>query len=176
MQKMKTVFVIDRATHRATQEVQLDWVMRGEGRATIKFDGTSVAVIGGKLFKRYDAKNGKSPPEGAIPCEEHPDPKTGHWPHWVPVIEGDPSSRHHLEAFDGQPDGTYELVGPKVQGNRYGLDHHEMWRHGSVEVDIERTPEAMVEWLHQNQHEGIVFHHPDGRMGKLRRKDFGIKW
>ena len=29
------------------------------GIATIKLDGACCAVIGGKLYKRYDAKNGK---------------------------------------------------------------------------------------------------------------------
>lgn len=177
MQKMKTVFVIDRSTHRATDDVQIDWVLNGEGRATIKFDGTSCMIRDGKLFRRYDAKNGKSPPEGAIPCEPAPDPKTGHWPHWVEVEIADPASRWHVEAFDGEfEDGTYELVGPKIQGNRYGLDRHELWRHGSVEVEVERTRDALLAWLLENEHEGLVFHHPDGRMAKVRRKDFGIRW
>lgn len=178
MQKMKTVFVIDRETRKATDEVQVEWVINGEGTATIKHDGTSCMVRDGKLFKRYDAKNGKSAPEGAIPCEPAPDPKTGHWPHWVEVDPADPASRWHAEAFAGGhfEDGTYELVGPKVQGNRYGLTRHELWKHGSVVVEVERTLEALVDWLRANNHEGLVFHHPDGRMAKVRRKDFGIRW
>ena len=54
------------------------------GIATVKIDGCCCAIINGELYKRYDAKKGKSPPEGAIPCDE-PDPVTGHWPHWVKV-------------------------------------------------------------------------------------------
>lgn len=177
MQKMKTVFVIDRDTRKATDKVQVEWVINGEGTATIKHDGTSCMVRDGKLFKRYDAKNGKAAPEGAIPCEPSPDPKTGHWPHWVEVDASDPASRWHAEAFVGHhEDGTYELVGPKVQGNRYGLTRHELWKHGRDVVVVERTREALLDWLHANDHEGLVFHHPDGRMAKVRRKDFGIRW
>ena len=60
------------------------WVLDGEGEATIKYDGACCALLNGKFYKRYDAKRGKQPPEGAIPCCP-PDPVTGHWPHWVPV-------------------------------------------------------------------------------------------
>lgn len=178
MKKMKTVFVIDRATRRATDEVQVQWVMDGEGWATIKFDGTCCKIEDGVLFRRYDAKRGKTPPEGFVPCEPTPDAVTGHWPGWVEVDPTDPACKWHVEAFggDGFVDGTYELVGPKVQGNRYGLARHELWRHGESVVTVPRDKEAMVRWLEENEQEGLVFHHPDGRMAKIRRKDFAIRW
>ena len=47
-----------------------EWVMAGEGVATRKYDGTACAVINGELYKRYDAKQGKEPPPGAIPCAD----------------------------------------------------------------------------------------------------------
>ncbi|KQW84051.1 RNA ligase 1 family protein [Brevundimonas sp. Root1279] len=177
MQKMKTVFVMDRTTHRATSEAYAQWVIDGEGRATIKHDGTSCLIEGGKLFKRFDAKKGRRPPDGWVPCEPAPDPKTGSWPGWVPVDMNDSASIWHAEAFEpGLADGTYELVGPKVQGNRYGLVRHQLWRHGCAEVEVGRTMEDMIAWLEANDHEGLVFHHPDGRMAKVRRKDFGLRW
>lgn len=177
MKKMQTVFVIDRAARCATFEVQAQWVLDGEGRATVKHDGTSCLVEGGELFKRYDAKKGKTPPEGFRAAEPAPDPVTGHWPGWVPVRADDPADKWHVQAFsDDLPDGTYELVGPKVQGNRYGLDRHELWRHGREEVEVGRTREAIERWLRDHEAEGLVFHHPDGRMAKIRRKDFGLKW
>ena len=51
-----------------------------QGIATVKFDGSCCAIINDELYKRYDAKKGKQPPVGAIPCCD-PDPVTGHWPH-----------------------------------------------------------------------------------------------
>jgi hypothetical protein len=93
------------------------------------------------------------------------------------VGASDPATKWHRQAFDADlPDGTYELVGPKVQSNRYGLDTHQLWRHGSVIVEVERTREALIEWLATHDEEGLVFHHPDGSMAKIRRKDFGLRW
>lgn len=177
MKKMKTVFIIDRNTHRATEVVQEPWVLAGEGIATVKHDGTSCMIEDGRLFKRFDAKRGRQLPEGFQPCEAEPDGFTGHWPGWVPVDETAPADRYHVEAFrENLEDGTYELVGPKVQGNRYGLTQHELWKHGSEVVIVERTLGALVQWLEDHEAEGLVFHHEDGRMAKLRRKDFGLKW
>lgn len=177
MKKIQTVFVIDRTTRRATDQVQVQWVADGEGTATIKHDGTSCMIKDGVLHRRLDAKRGRIPPAGWVACEPEPDPVTGHWPGWLPVDADDPACRWHIEAFDGTlEDGTYELVGPKVQGNRYGLAAHALWRHGSVVVEVMRTREAILTWLSAHEHEGLVFHHPDGRMAKVRRKDFGIRW
>lgn len=177
MQKIKTVFVIDRETHRATETVYADWVLEGEGHATIKWDGTSVRIKDGVMYKRYDAKHGKIPPVGFEPAEDKPDPVTGHWPGWVKISETAPEDKYHREAFGGDlEDGTYELVGPKIQGDLYKLDRHELVRHGAEIVEVERTREGILEWLTTHEHEGLVFHHPDGRMAKIRKKDFGLPW
>ena len=55
----------------------MEWVLSGEGIATEKMDGSCCAIIDGIFYKRYDAKRGKKPPVGAIPCCE-PDEITGH--------------------------------------------------------------------------------------------------
>src|SRR3990167_7568687 len=75
-----------------------EWVLKGEGRATRKWDGTCCMVRGGKLYKRYDAKAGKTPPPGFEPAQEAPDPVSGHWPGWLLVGDG-PDDRWHREAF-----------------------------------------------------------------------------
>ena len=193
------MFRIDRNTKIATSDImdQATWVLMGEGVATIKFDGTAALVREGSLWKRYDRRPEKrflrqlksdpafqitpdmfkpAPPQFEA-CESTPDEKTGHWPGWVPVGDG-PEDRWFREAWrheEFQP-GTYELVGPKVQNNRYQLERHELWRHGSKTVELERTFEAIKAWLELNPHEGLVFHHPDGRMAKIRRKDFQLDW
>lgn len=87
MKKIPTLFIRNFNGHQITgisEEVipAFEWVLQGEGTATIKYDGSCCAIIDGELYKRYDAKKGMNPPEGAIPCCE-PDPVTGHWPHWV---------------------------------------------------------------------------------------------
>jgi hypothetical protein len=159
-----------------------EWVLAGEGVATRKWDGTSCMVRDGQLYKRYDAKAGKTPPAGWEPCEEAPDEHTGHWPGWLPVGDG-PDDRWHREAlaeFDGvvpDGDGTYELCGPKVQGNPEHLDCHRLIPHGDYGLlDAPRTFDAIRAYLGEAPIEGIVWYHPDGRMVKIKRRDFGLPW
>lgn len=152
-----------------------EWVVAGEGIATRKWDGTSCLWQAGKLYKRYDAKHGKTPPAGFVAAQK-PDPVTGHWPGWL-LVTDKPEDRWHAEAvveFDG-PDGTYELIGPKVQGNPEGVTMHILVRHGAHELpDAPRSFDGLREYLRTANIEGIVWHHPDGRMVKIKTKDFGF--
>jgi hypothetical protein len=149
-----------------------EWVLAGEGVATPKFDGTCARVAGGALFKRYDAQKGRTPPAGFEAAQE-PGPVSGHWPGWLPVGDG-PEDRWFREAFDPSlADGTYELCGPKVQGNPEGFERHVLVRHGAELLpDAPRSFDAIRAWLEGRAIEGIVWHHPDGRMVKIKRKDF----
>lgn len=84
MKKISTLFKKDpNDLSRVINEVDPanEWVIRGEGFPTRKWDGTACAVINQELYKRYDVKKGRPVPNGAIPCQE-PDAITGHWPHW----------------------------------------------------------------------------------------------
>ncbi len=158
-----------------------EWVQRAEGAATVKIDGTSCLVRDGKLYKRYDAKKGKTPPSNFEPAQDEADEVTGHWPGWIPVGDG-PEDKLHREAFENSyklHDGTYELIGPKVQGNPYHmLGKHELTRHGAWLFDIEppRTFNALKEWFSVTTVEGIVWHHPNGEMVKIKRRDFCLEW
>jgi hypothetical protein len=153
-----------------------EWVIAGEGIATRKWDGTCCMVRDGKLFKRYDVKKGRTPPQGFEPAQA-PDETTGHWPGWVPVGDG-PEDVYHREAWSTQgqiEDGTYELCGPKVQSNAEEFNHHVLIRHGELPEDAPRTFVALRVWLATAGIEGVVWHHPDGRMVKIKAKDFGLR-
>jgi hypothetical protein len=161
-----------------------EWVTAGEGKAYFKFDGTACLVKDGKLFARYDAKKGKIPPQGAIPCQE-PDLVTGHWPHWVQVTSENPAYKYHWAAFKTYneimkiEDGTYELCGPHFQANPHNLDHDSFFPHigQSLIVNVpDRSFESIKKILEALNFEGLVFHHPDGRMAKIRRDHFGLDW
>ena len=172
-----------------TPNPECDWVFRGEGVATVKYDGTSCMVKDGVLYKRYDVKQGKTAPEGFIPAQE-PDMVTGHWPGWVLVSERAPEDKWHREAWltclqeqygDCLEDGTYELIGPKLQGNPYMLDRHEFRAHGAEVIPepgvfVLRGIEGIRLFLSWKPIEGIVYHHPDGRMAKIKAKDLDIQW
>ena len=71
---------------------------------------------------------------------------------------------------------TYELVGPKLSGNPYNLEKHELWEHGNTVIEVpDRTYEGMKALMESMENEeGVVFHHPDGRMCKVRRKDYNL--
>lgn len=155
-----------------------EWVAAGEGIATRKHDGTCCMVRDGKLWKRYDAKKGKTPPLGFEAAQE-PDPVTGHHPGWLPVGD-DAGDQWHREAWNSAgghlQDGTYELIGPKVQGNPEGRPTHTLIAHGcEVLNDAPRTFDELKAYLTGKNIEGIVWHHPDGRMVKIKTRDFGMK-
>lgn len=160
---------------------QNEWVFKDKGvKATRKWDGAACAIINGHLYKRYDAKKGKTPPEFAIPCQD-PDPITGHWPHWVLCDHLKPEDKYFIRAWINSgytEDGTYEFVGPKSQGNPEKLTENTLVRHGADDLDLTLGIygyEDFKQYLLTVDIEGIVFHHPDGRMCKLRKSDYGIK-
>lgn len=162
---------------------EMEWVLDGEGYATVKLDGACCAIIDGELYKRYDAKNGKKPPEGAIPCCD-PDPVTGHWPHWVKVDANNPADKWFVEAWNNtvpkidldHMDGTYEAVGPHFQGNPYNLERDILWAHGNIVVPVDRSFEGIKEYLSKNYLEGIVFWKDGEPKCKIKRSDFGFSW
>ena len=164
----------------------MEWVLDGQGVATVKWDGACCAVIDGEFYKRYDAKQGKTPPEGAIFCCD-PDPVTGHWPHWVPIHEDDPADQWFIAAMNGYKgslllrnqeltDGTYEAIGPHFQGNPYKIATDTLVPHGDDPVIVERTFDGIRNFLTANAIEGLVFWKDDEPQCKIKRKDFGIPW
>lgn len=155
-----------------------EWVQNGEGIATRKYDGTCCMVQDGLIYARYDVKKGKTKPDGFIPAQD-PDPVTGHWPGWVKATTNPQQYKYHLEAFkEGwHVNGTYELCGPKIQANPEGYEKHTLVPHMQAEkyIDCPRTYNELKEWLADKDIEGIVWHHQDGRMVKIKKKDFGMK-
>lgn len=164
----------------------MEWVLEGKGIATIKMDGSCCAIIGGELYKRYDAKHGKKPPEGAIPCCP-PDPITSHHPHWVKVDPDAPADKWFVEAFNNAfhdsitegrslPNRTYEAVGPHFNGNPHNYRTDTLIPHGCHSVHVERTFEGIRQYLAENNVEGLVFWLNNEPMCKIKRSDFGFEW
>lgn len=180
MKKIPTLFERDWNGDRSRVLPQVhagcEWVLAGEGVATRKLDGTCCMIRDGKLYKRRELRPGDKEP----PLFERPDhdEETGKTVGWVPCDIG-AADKWHMEAFSEEPnwpDGTYELIGPKVQGNPEEWSGHQLIRHGSImEDDVPRTFDGLAEWLAEQDIEGIVFHHPDGRMAKIKLRDFGYR-
>jgi hypothetical protein len=209
MKKIKSLFKRDYEGTRLVYDEVVpgsEWVLAGEGFATLKIDGTCCLVRDGHLYKRYDRKLTKSawrrkkkghpgpwgvsdfkpaPPSWEA-AEAKPNQHTGHWPGWVLVGDG-PEDKWHREAWEWErerrdgcvpPDGTYELVGPKVQGNPYEAERHQLWRHGKPFVGEQppRDFEGLKQWFETRIIEGIVWWRDDGCMVKIKRRDFGLPW
>ena len=190
MKKIPTLFKREYANHRVV-DIK-DEITPGceeafkYGLATVKIDGACCAIIDGVFYKRYDAKKGKKPPKGAIPCCE-PDPVTGHWPHWVKVDENNPADKWFVEAFNNTDeivanrfekllDGTYEAIGPHFQGNPHCVLMDALIKHGVSECGVERSFDGIKQYLSTHEMEGIVFWLNGEPVCKIKRTDFGFPW
>lgn len=187
MKKIKTLFKRDftKPGHPITPEYNegTEWVLAGEGVATRKYDGMCCMVRDGKLYKRCEVKEGKTPPPDFEQVAFDEETKKAYG--WVQVGWGseDKYFREAIENHGADPDkvrlmdGTYELLGPKVQGNPENFSKHLLKKH-SLATEYENVPTDFDElrlWLEAQKIEGIVWHHPDGRMVKIKKKDFGLK-
>ena len=187
VQKIPSLFVRNYAGDRKVLDQVVpgsEWVVQGEGVATRKWDGVAVLVRHGNVFKRFDAKAGRTPPPNFEPLQTAPDANTGHWPGWVPAKL--PDDRWILEGIawgvahrypQGVPDGTYEVCGPRI-GTRHGanpenLQDHILVPHGEDTLDdCPRTYDGIRAYLANRSIEGVVWHHPDGRRVKIKKADF----
>lgn len=189
MKKIPTLFKREFEGHKIvgiTDEVTegMEWVLEGKGVATVKVDGSCCAIIDGELYKRYDAKNGKPVPEGAIKCQDEADPITGHLPCWLKCNESDPADKWFIEAerYVSYKDTqlvryrTYEAVGKHFNGNPYHLDYDTLYPHGSDVIDVPRTFEGIKGYLQTHYIEGIVFWLDGEPKCKIKRSDFGFDW
>lgn len=185
MRKIPTLFVRgwDGNPRYVTREPNpvCSWVFDGEGEATVKWDGVCVMLDDqGEWWARREVKPGKAEPPKFLLIEE--DAETGKRVGWEPIDQSG-FAKYHVEATAGSSHefapGTYELLGPKVNGNPDRFAGHVLMRHGwaplSLREDVKTAPrdyDGLAAWLHGRDFEGLVFHHPDGRRAKIKRRDF----
>lgn len=189
MKKIPTLFKRIYENHKVigiTDEVTegCEFVLEGKGTPTVKYDGSCCAIIGGELYKRYDAQKGKKAPEGAIPCQDAPDEITGHFPHWVKCDRNNPADKWFFKAYEITKavsyiltDGTYEAIGEHFQGNPYNLKGDKLVKHGEEVINAKLDNfEAIKEFLENNYIEGVVFWLDGEPRCKIKRSDFGFEW
>jgi hypothetical protein len=183
MEKIPTIFdrgddfkVLDRPRQGC------EWVFQGEGAATEKLDGTNVrlTVRSGQIVRVEKRRNPSKlqKQQGVIDG----------W--YVDADEYAKEDKWVFEAVRGTdvrdwPDGEHaaEALGPNVQGNPLGLEAHlcvPFNLRAPVYEAVPRDYEGLRRVLTGLESrfapgrlaEGIVFHHPDGRRAKIKRKDF----
>lgn len=179
MRKIPTLFRRDPEDRRHVlpeANPECRWVLDGEGVATRKYDGTCLLLDeNGDWWARREVKPGKAHPPNYRPIMT--DETTGKTVGWEP-IEQSSFAKFHAEALAAHPGefqhGTYELIGPKINGNPEGVRGHELVAHADAErLEVPRDVDGLREWLLAHPaYEGVVWHHPDGRRAKLKRRDF----
>lgn len=198
-EKHKVVGITDKVTP------GMEWVLVGEGVATVKYDGSCCAIINGEFYRRYNAKHGKPIPDGAIKCQDKPDPITGSMPCWVKCDRNNPADKWLWNAYDTYReqekievtngglasgkiselrefvlpniiDGTYEAIGKHFQGNPHNLECDTLIMHGETRIKVKRSFECIKKFLSENYIEGIVFWKDGEPRCKIKRSDFGLEW
>ena len=159
-----------------------EWVFAGEGRATEKLDGTNIRVTvrAGHVVRVEKRRNPSKlqKQQGVIDG----------W--YVDADEYAKDDKWIFEAVrgtdvQGWPDAEHsaEALGPNIQGNVLGLPKHVCVPFNleiPVYQSVPRTYDGIRQFLESLESlfspghlaEGIVFHHPDGRRAKIKRKDF----
>jgi len=79
------------------------------------------------------------------------------------------------------PDGTYELIGPKVQGNAERRERHMLVPHGAeILPGVPRDFEGIRVYLAGHEIEGVVWWRaagdPECDKAKIKRRDFKLPW
>ncbi|WP_042414813.1 RNA ligase 1 family protein [Streptacidiphilus anmyonensis] len=158
------------------------WVFDGEGVATRKFDGTCVMLDAqGEWWARREVKPGRTPPPNYVPVET--DEVTGKTMGWEPVAQS-AFAKFHAEALANTTlreglTGTFELVGPKINGNPERVGTHRLVEHATAltvdvpELTFDGVRAAVLALADADGCEGVVWHHPDGvRFAKIKARDF----
>lgn len=185
MNKIPTVFRRDPENmKRVLPEVTpgCEWVLAGEGTPTRKYDGTCCMFDGERWWARREVKPGKAAPNDWQEVDS--DEATGKRIGWE-LVERSGFAKWHAMVLADWPDaywsvGTYELCGPKVQGNPERFERHVLRLHEAADALTIRPEELTFDGLRTvvvrlrdlSLIEGIVWHHPDGRMAKLKGRDF----
>lgn len=197
MKKIPTLFdrdwsgtrkVIDKLDPRLLDK-EIDW---SQALCTEKFNGTNVAVqIYHNIYSYYKRKN---------PTKE--EKKQGIEPGYTPVFKDSSNDKYIIKAFENTNiaylqenyhlgDGFYsaEAIGPKIQGNPYQLEKHQLVFFSIPQIikqysfsiithdfnDLKNMLPNLHSFLGDMPIEGLVWHFPDGTMIKIKTQDFDYK-
>ncbi|WP_392668110.1 DUF5565 family protein [Streptomyces sp. LN785] len=186
MKKIPTMFVRDFGSRPAhvlpAVTPGCEWVLAGEGRATRKYDGTCVMLDGaGEWWARREVRPGRPTPPNYVVVST--DGETGKTVGWEPIGQSSFVTFHAEAVRNGYTGngvaGTFELIGPKINGNPERSGSHLLVQHATAqdvdlaELTFEGIRSTVLALAAADGCEGIVWHHPDGRMAKIKARDFG---
>lgn len=199
MQKIPLLFKTDEQRKYVIPEVNVPAVFEEPTIAHRKYDGTCMYFDGLSWFSRRSIKLFHDKPEGFELVEV--DTTTNKGFGWEPVANS-PFFKYWQEAMIKQPldcdildtrdgmyePGTYELLGPKINGNPEKVKGHRLMPHSRaqqlgdiqmLELDLVQDPEEAYAELKRVLFylpvEGVVFKDRNLKpLAKLRRKDFNF--
>ncbi len=213
MKKIPTLFVRDFTTGFVIPEIMpgCEWVMEKTWPAHRKYDGTCVGLfltvngevrindgvgsheinskdqIGERWMARREVKQGHEFPDD-FEIEQF-DPTTKKTYGWEP-IEQSPFYKFVQEAeakLEHRYLGTYELCGPKINGNPENFKEHTLVHHWGTELisnvlvldihemSVKDAYEALKATFEYMPIEGVVWYGYTHGMAKLKRKDFNYE-
>lgn len=185
--KIKTIFERDWEGNRKVVETYVDgafMAITGNCVATEKLDGTNVRLtVRNHMVVRVEKRRNPDKVQKAKGIEE---------PWYTEADPYAPGDKHILNAVENTdlsevPDGEWsgEAIGPDIQGNPLNLDSNRVYLFSVSKLvepwnDVPVTYEELKEWLPKQKSkygndcgiEGIVWHCADGRMFKIKKKDF----
>ena len=151
-------------------------VISGECIPTRKYDGTCILIDKDhSVWARREVKPGKEEPPNFRPITT--DPNTHKIMGWEPIDQT--GWKSFLPDYSGKlSPGTYELCGPKVNGNPEQFTTHVLIPHGDYVTELpELTFDGLCHTLIHNRElcgwEGIVWWLNGEPVCKLKAKDFG---
>jgi hypothetical protein len=187
VEKIKTLFVRDPLNLQyVTDRVEpgFEEVLEGGWAATRKYNGTAVWLNDGRVwYGRRRVKEGRPMPEFFIPVYQDARNPTDTYGWELGSVW-----RHREALYDAvaqrgtefEP-GTYELIGPSINGNPEKWQHHALINHRTETEGLHIPQESMsfgglreffLTKLGPSGYEGVVWHGPKGEMVKLKVSDF----
>lgn len=167
----------------------VDWVFGNESIPRYKWDGTAMYFDGNSWFARRAVTSASFRPINFIPVET--DSNTNKTFGWIPIQES-PFNKFFLEAVEQEPfesdlygrkisyePGSYELIGPKINGNPENMQGHRLVSHKRSPIldnlnQINYSFTAFKRILPHLPCEGVIWYGPEGKLAKLKGKDFRV--
>jgi hypothetical protein len=186
MEKIPTIFERDFSNGGRIKSVYVQEVVGfpfSESKPTEKVDGMNVRLtVRNHVLVRLEKRHNPSKEQKAVGIVE---------PWYVDALESDSADQHLWSAAKNTslvdvPDGSWsgEAIGVSIQGNPLKLPTNMVLLfslgRAPVFTDVPCDFEGLREWLPKQRSqlnpecgiEGIVWHAPDGRMAKIKVKDF----
>lgn len=187
MEKIPTLFERDwKGNRKVIDQLAVTDFDFENANATEKLDGMNVRItVRNHTVVRVEKRRNPSKAQKAEGIKD---------PWYVDAHEGAKEDQYLFEAtantdFATVPDGEWsaEALGPKIQGNPLQLETHQLyffslseWRNKVTFENVPTDFAGLKEWLPKQKSllgndcgiEGIVWHHTNGSMCKIKVKDF----